>query len=422
MLLEFSVKNFLSFKDEITLSLFALDDISGHERYNIVGEQKLLKTAVIYGANASGKSNLIKALWFMRHFVINSLESKSEEEIDVKPFELSTETLNAPSEFEISFLSQDVYYRYGFIIDKKRVHQEWLYYAPEEQELKLFERQFENAAYTVELGKDFKEGEPLVEFKRPKLTRERALFLSVVSQFNGEISRKVMDWFTHEFKVLFATQEETFKGFTFKKLKERHYKADILKFMQTADTAIEDIEVGEIAEQELPEDVKKMLLSNAKMVVTKHRVFNAKGEMTHSINWSLGQNESEGTQKLFALSGPIIETLKNGNTLVVDELDSKLHPMIMRFIINLFNSSKENPNHAQLIFATHDTHLLSHRFFRRDQILFTEKDQYGSTDLYSLADYERTADDNYQSDYFKGKYGAIPFIGKLVFGEDNGER
>jgi len=432
MLLEFSVKNFLSFKNEVTLSMYASAEITEHERYNVfsVGGQHLLRTVVIYGANASGKTNLIKAMQFMKNFVINSLEFQKE--IDIEPFKLSTDRVNLPSEFEVTFVVSDVYYRYGFVIDAKRVHHEWLYYALSEQEIRLFERKFENETDTIVLGKNFPEGEPLVDNQQPKLTRERALFISVVSQFNGTISRKVMDWFTNDFKVLFATQEETFEGVSVKKLDDALYKKEILKFLQAADTAIEDIDLVKVKPQDIsghvPDKLKQLVVSKGKMLVTKHNVFNTSGAVTDFVLWRM-EDESEGTQKLFALSAPLIETLKKGETLVVDELDSKLHPMIMRFIINLFHSTESNPNHAQLIFATHDTNLLSQRFFRRDQICFTEKDQYGSTDLYSLADYqwdedELPSENRYKSDYFKGKYGAIPFIGefKLVFGENDGER
>ncbi len=434
MLLEFSVKNFLSFKNEVTLSLYASPEITAHERYNVfpIGGQQLLKTAVIYGANASGKTNLIKAMQFMKNFVVNSLELQSEKEIDIEPFKLNTDTVNLPSEFEVTFLVSDVYYRYGFVIDAKRVHHEWLYYALSEQEIRLFERKFDNETDTIALGENFPEGEPLVDNQQPKLTRERALFLAVVSQFNGTISRKVMDWFTNDFKVLFATQEDNFEEDSVKKLGNALYKQEILKFLQAADTAIEDIDLVKVKPQDisgnLPDALKQLIVSKGKMLVTKHSVFNAVGLVTDSVLWRL-EDESEGTQKLFALSAPLIETLKKGETLVVDELDSKLHPMIMRFIINLFHSTESNPNHAQLIFATHDTNLLSQRFFRRDQICFTEKDQYGSTDLYSLADYEwdedeQPSENRYKSDYFKGKYGAIPFIGelKLFFGDSDGER
>jgi len=428
MLLEFSVKNFLSFKNEVTLSMYASAEVTEHEKYNVfsVGGQNVLRTAVIYGANASGKTNLIKAMKFMKNFVVNSLELQSEKEIDIEQFKLNT--VNSPSEFEVTFLVSDVYYRYGFVIDAKRVHHEWLYHAPLEQEIRLFERKFDFDADTIELGEMFKEGKPLVENKQPRLTRERALFLSVVSQFNGEISRKVMDWFTNDFKVLFATKEETFEGVSVKKLSNALYKKEILKFLQAADTAIEDIDWVTVKPQDIsgnvPDKLKQRLVSKGKMLVTQHSVFNEAGFITDSVLWSM-EDESEGTQKLFALSAPLIETLEKGETLVVDELYSKLHPMIMRFIINLFHSKADN--HAQLIFATHDTNLLSSRFFRRDQICFTEKNQYGSTDLYSLADYQlddEPSEDRYKRDYFKGKYGAIPFIGELksFFGDNDGER
>ncbi len=434
MLLEFSVKNFLSFKNEVTLSMYASAEITEHERYNVfsVGRQHLLRTAVIYGANASGKTNLIKAMQFMKNFVVNSLELQSEKEIDIEPFKLSTDTVNFPSEFEITFIISDVYYRYGFVIDAKRVHHEWLYYALSEQEIRLFDRKFDNETDTIALGKNFPEGEPLVDNQQPKLTRERALFLSVVSQFNGTISRKVMDWFTNDFKVLFTTFDETFEGVSVKKLGDALYKKEILKFLQAADTAIEDIDLVKLKPQDIsshvPDKLKQWVVSKGKMPVTKHSIFNTAGTVTDSVLWRM-EDESEGTQKLFTLSAPLIETLEKGETLVVDELDSKLHPMIMRFIINLFHSTESNPNHAQLIFATHDTNLLSQRFFRRDQICFTEKDQYGSTDLYSLADYqwdedEQPSENRYTRDYFKGKYGAIPFIGELkrFFGDNDGER
>jgi uncharacterized protein len=431
MLLEFSVKNFLSFKNEVTLSMYASEEIREHQRYNVfsVGGQYLLRSAVIYGANASGKSNLIKAMQFMKHFVVNSLELQKQTDIDIEPFKLNSDTLKLPSEFEATFLISDVYYRYGFVIDAKRVHHEWLYYALAEEEIRLFDRRFDNESDSIVLGDHFPEGEPLVDNQKPKLTRERALFLAVVSQFNGTISRQIMDWFTTDFKVLFATQEETFEGFSVKKLDDALYKKEILKFLQAADTAIEDLDWVKVKTQDIsthvPDELKQLLVSKGKMLVTKHSVLNTDATVIDSVLWRM-ENESEGTKKLFALSAPLIETLKKGETLVVDELDSKLHPMIMRFIINLFHSTQTNPKHAQLIFATHDTHLLSHRFFRRDQIYFTEKDQSASTDLYSLADYKwdetQQPSENYKHDYFKGKYGAIPFIGELFFGESDGER
>jgi len=435
MLLEFTVKNYLSFKDEVTLSMYAQPGITGHEKYNLgsVRGLQVLKTAVVYGANASGKSNLLsKAIGFMKHFVVSSLEHKVEknQRIEVESFKFNTDTVNAPSEFEMVFIYQDIYYRYGFALDTKRIHREWLYYAPDEEEIKLFDRTFANGMYTVDLGETFEEGRLAVE---KQAIREDALLLRVVSSFNGQISRIVMDWFTNHLNVLLATKEETFEGFTYSKLEnDPSFRPDIKRFLEVADTAIEDIELAKVTENDipkhLPEELRELILSKAKMVATKHTVRDASGNVAGSVLLNLAQHESEGTQKLFALSGPIIETLRQGETLIVDELDSKLHPIMMRFIINLFNSPASNPHHAQLIFAAHDTNLLSPRFFRKDQLWFTEKDLYGATDLYSLADYQLaddlTEEDAYQRDYFQGKYGAVPFIGEfnLFSGESNGNR
>lgn len=218
--------------------------------------------------------------------MINSLEFQKE--IDIEPFKLSTNRVNLPSEFEVTFVVSDVYYRYGFVIDAKRVHHEWLYYALSEQEIRLFERKFENETDTIVLGENFPEGEPLVDNQQPKLTRERALFISVVSQFNGTISRKVMDWFTNDFKVLFATQEETFEGVSVKKLDDAFYKTEILKFLQAADTAIEDIDLVKVKPQDIsghvPDKLKQLVVSKGKMLVTKHSVFNTAGAVTDLKN------------------------------------------------------------------------------------------------------------------------------------------
>jgi len=413
MLLEFTVKNYLSFKDEVTLSLYAQKWVTGHETYNLfsVGGQQILKTAVIYGANASGKSNLIKAIGFMKEFVVHSsVEQNLEQEINLDHFKLSTDTINSPSEFEIVFVYQDIYYRYGFIIDKNRVYKEWLYYAPGARELKLFERKFEKNTYTIKLGKNFKEGQLVADHQ---LTGEKALFLAVVAKFNGTISKPVMDWFIHDLQVLLADWQQ-FKGLTLKRLKDPIARESIAKFLKTADTGIEDLIL--------------VSLANTEWVVAKHSIFNASGEATEFLTWPV-EHESEGTQKLLALSGHFLDTLTQGQTLVVDELDSKLHPMMMRFLINLFNSPGKNPQTAQLIFVTHDTNLLTRRFFRRDQIWLMQKDLYGASILSSLAHYEIDEKplvydiEAYNRDYFQGKYGAVPFIdnGNPFLGENNGQ-
>jgi len=416
MLLEFSVKNYLSFKDEVTLSLRGREGVTGHEgdsTFDVAGEP-ILKSAVIYGANASGKSNLIKAMQFMKHFVLNSaIGEQSEAEIDVDHFKLAIETAQQPSQFEITFVHEDRYYRYGFELNSKNISQEWLYQAKvdAEQETFLFHRKDQSVKFDESFAeaKIFIDGQE--EYQRLKLVRETALLLSVVAQFDGEISRKLMRWFKNEWNVLFASDDKDFKKNSEDKLKDTEFKEKILVFLKVADTGIEDIRLVEKQFSVLESDKLRV-----RRVVTSHKIYDFDGKVIGNAEWFMDSNESEGTQKLFALSAPIIDALEHGKTLVIDELDSKLHPFMMTFILNLFHSTEKNPKNAQLVFNTHDVNLLSKRFFRRDQIWFTEKNEYGATELYSLADFKDLTDEGinnetFQNDYFQGRYGAVPFIG-----------
>jgi len=388
---------------------------------------------VIYGANASGKSNLIKAMQFMKHFVLNSaIGQQSEAEIDVDNFKLSGETTGTFSQFEITLIHENMYYRYGFELDSRNICQEWLYQAEvdAEQETFLFHRKNQSVKFdeSFEEIKSFIEvQEKKEEFKRLKLVRETASLLSVVAQFDGEISRKLMRWFKNEFNILFASEEKTFKQHSEDGLKDVEFKGKILDFLKIADTGIADIKRVEQRVNVLDTDILDTDILIFRGVATGHDVYDPKGEKIAKVAWLMDSNESEGTQKLFALSAPIIDALEHGKTLVIDELDSKLHPVMMRFILNLFNSAEKNPKNAQLIFNTHDVNLLSKRFFRRDQIWFTEKDEYGATNLYSLADFkdlteEEIDNETFKKDYFQGRYGAVPFTGDFsVFQKAEGD-
>ncbi len=428
MLLEFSVKNYLSFKDEVTLSLRGREGVTGHEgdsTFDVAGEP-ILKSAVIYGANASGKSNLIKAMQFMRSFVLTSaIGRQSEDEIKVDNFKLSMETEDNPSQFETTFIFDNMYYRYGFELDRV-IHREWLYHATveAEQDILLFHREYQ----AIKFSPLFKEANFFVdgrekkkEYKRLKLVRETALLLSVVSHFDGEISRKLMRWFGNEFNILFANNEGLFKWFAEEKLAEAEFKEKILNFLKISDTRINDIRR---VEEQFSPPADHLII---RRISTSHTVYDQGGIEIGKVEWNMDKNESEGTQKLFALSAPIIDALEHGKTLVIDELDSKLHPVMMRFILNLFNSAEKNPKNAQLIFNSHDANVLSKRFFRRDQIWFTEKDEYGATNLYSLADFsdlteEEIDNETFKKDYFQGRYGAVPFTGDFtVFQKAEGD-
>jgi len=421
MLIQFRVGNFLSFKDPITFSMVA-SRIKEHESSNVFllnKRLKVLKSAVIYGANASGKSNLFKAMAFMKKFVLTS--SQASEQIKVTNFRLSTDTENAPSLFEIVFVHEGIRYRYGFQVDKKEVRGEWLYYAPKRQEAKLFTRD----GTTFEIGSYYKEGRGLVE-----KTRNNALFLSIVAQFNGQISLRITDWFK-KFNIISGLNDTRYLGYTIDQVHNDEVRGEILKFLKIADLGIEDINIEEeklnleTLPKDMPEALKAKLLSADQVLDVKiksvHKKFDQDKKASTFEKFEFGREESEGTKKLFAISAPLLDTIKNGKIMVIDEFDSRLHPTITEFLVRLFNSS-ENRKNAQLIFACHDTNLIKRDIFRRDQIWFTEKDQYGATDLYSLVEYimdkgKVRNDASYGKDYILGKYGAIPFVSnpKLLF-------
>lgn len=406
MLIQFSVGNFKSFKNIVTFSLLATSR-KEHEENTFVAKDKLrlLKNAVIYGANASGKTNLIQAMRFMRFFVLFSTKDVTDK-IKVTRFKLSTETENQPSTFEVIFLHEGIRYRYGFQTDREKIHREWLFYVPKRKETRLFLR--EGGDFSI--GTHFKEGKGLKD-----KTRQNALFLSVVAQFNGQLSTKVFQWF-RKFKVLTALTDTNYLDFTLKKLQDPEFKNEIMKFTKFADLGIEDVGLEEtkMKIEDLPEEIKSKLKSDDELIDVSvnafHKKYDTENKAVGLEKFDFALEESAGTKKFFAISAPILDTLKKGNVLVIDELDSKLHPILIKFLIELFNSRENNPNNAQLIFVSHNTNLFNRTIFRRDQIWLTEKNSYGATDLYSLVEYKVRNDASFEKDYMAGKYGAIPLI------------
>ncbi|MCH8961111.1 MAG: ATP-binding protein [Bacteroidetes bacterium] len=431
MLIEFTVGNYRSFKDPVTFSMVAAKlrardkALDEHNVFPLTDKISLLKSCAVYGANASGKSNLVHAFRFMRHFVLNSSkDSQADEPISIDPFLLSTETENEPSVFEMVFYVEGKRYRYCFTVDKQKVHSEWLYHA-RVKETNLFNRR----DGSFELSSAFKEGKGL-----PEKTRDNALFLSVVAQFNGEIALTVLRWF-RELKIMSGIEDADRREFTIAGLEDESLGKDIVSFVKRMDLGISDIEVQRASIdrssiEKLGLSVLMPVLLGKRMTVgelrelgrryssptvkTLHQVYDDGKTIINQELLDLDTHESEGTKKLFALAGPILKILKEGKTLIIDELDARLHPLLTEAIIRLFNSNETNPNNAQLVFTTHDTNLLTNKLFRRDQIWFTEKDKYGATDLYSLAEFKVRNDASYERDYIAGKYGAIPFIGGLL--------
>lgn len=416
MLVKFTVSNFRSIKEEAVLDLQAkpISEFKAEGTFQTsFKDVSILKGAVIYGPNSSGKSNLLNAITFMKWFVLNSSkELQANEAIDVECFLLSTETIDKPSCFEIEFIISDRHYRYGFQVDGRVVHKEWLYYRKKIKEFKVFERLGQNIEV---LNADFNNGGDEII----KLTRENALFLSLVAQFNGSMAISLVKQFKDIAFVSGTNDSANFRRTTML-LADPRYKTNILKFISSANLGFEEIktETFDITEEILkgvPKEIQKIILKQEKketMVRTRHVIYNKDNEPEGTTFFEMVQGESLGTRKFFSMAGPIVTALMDGTALVIDEFDSTLHPSLSKGMILLFNSEHNNPHNAQLIFTTHNATLLSQKIFRRDQIIMTKKNDFGATKVESLFDLKVRKDASYEKDYLLGKYEGIP---KLEF-------
>lgn len=419
MLIEFSIGNYRSFKEKVTFSMVAANLVAKEKQldenniFTVDNELKLIRSAAIYGANASGKSNIAQALGFMAWFIINSSkETQSIDEIGAEPFRLSTDTESKPSYFELVFLMDRRKYRYGFEVNRERVISEWLFYVPKTRETKLFERSLD----VIKISRNY-DADGIQQ-----RTRNNALFLSVSAQFNVELAEKILGWITNKLNIISGLHDRTL-SYTINCLMNNENKKDIIHLVKKLDLGIDSIQIHQedftvdLLPGGIPDNLKKIIVKTgggkATLISTAHKKFDEHGNYRSIEEFDLNTHESDGTRKVFALAGALVDTLKNGKILIIDELDSRLHPLISLAIVELFNSIETNPKNAQLIFMTHDTNLLSNKLLRRDQIWFTEKNRYGATDLYSLAEYKIRNDASFESDYIKGKYGAIPYIGNL---------
>ncbi len=402
-MIEFSVGNYRSFKDVVTFSMVAAPighedkEIDRNNVFTIPQDINLLKSAAIYGANASGKSNLVRAISFMKSFVLDSAVGRRvKDPIDTEIYKLSKDTETEPSYFEIIFAIGTTRYRYGFEVDRHSVKSEWLYQTLSTHESEIFTRE-ENE---IEVLNSFLEGKELIN-----KTRVNALFLSVLAQFIGEMATEIIGWFYKLFVISDLDGEAKYASVTTHEIMfEEDRRQSSINLVRTLDLGIEDIKVVmtpyEVVDGAFPE------------VKTDHWRYDTECNKLSIEQFDLGE-ESDGTQKLYRLSGLLINLLEDGGVLIIDELDTRLHPLITYAIVKLFNSPKTNPKNAQLIFTTHDTNLLSSNLFRKNQIWFTEKNRYGATDLYSLAEYKIPEQSSFEQNYIAGKYGAVPFISDL---------
>ena len=396
MLIRFSFKNFKSFKNENCLDMEATS-LKEHE-YNVakIDNGEYLKVSAIYGANASGKTNVLQAFDYMKKRILVSDDSKKNSLIDEENI-YSFMINNDPIALEVEILAKNnKIYKYGFEVLKDKIISEWLFEKRVNKFYSIFERENNN-----------------VSMKPNKISElvnidERTLFLNIYSKIdrNNEDFSNVYDWFVNS--TYLDLGNPNFERFinnrvSLKILSDENYKKEVLKFIKTFDSGIEGIKTT-------PDSIEAVKSNNGIIdIEVIHRGEN--GELK-ALPFYL---ESNGTRKMFHLFDFFMDALKNGMVLFVDELDAKLHPLLTRYIINLFHNSDTNKGNGQLIYSTHDTVNLNKDTFRRDEIWFAEKDKDGVSKIYSLADYKINDvkvrnDATYNKDYLSGRYGAIPVL------------
>lgn len=452
VLLNFSVENFMCFAEEATFSMVPAKD-SSHPNHLLCNQEgsknKALRASAIYGANAHGKTKLVDAISFARKLIL--VGTKPKKTIAVSAFRLDNSLRKSPSVFEFVFSHKNAQYTYGFSLDKFRVHEEWLSVKKTTKEVTLFERKTNtNRISIVEPGPSFI---PRRSVKRRAFIsfvtegmRANQLFLTEAIDRNISELNDAIEWFTDVLETVSATS--LYSSLGFRVSKEKDFTQYIGNFLKNANTGIDRVISSEEpldfdkhfsfmpsdAHDELRDDLEKGIMVNIispkgeSLSVYKNKegiptVAKLKGVHIGSDGNDLEfdfSEESAGTKRLLHLLPILADLQSKGKVYVIDELDRKLHPILSKLFVSTYLES--NCSSGQLIFTTHDTHLLDLDLLRRDEIWFVEKDHNGGSHLYSLMDMKVRSDINIQNGYLKGRFGGIPFVGdpqKLCWDENN---
>ncbi len=416
MLIEFRVSNYRSLRDEQTLSFVSSTD-RAHEASHTIetgvrSAPRLNRVGIVYGANASGKSNLIFALVTMRLLVLQStsmLDAVRAEQFT--PYRLVRKSAGEPTEFEVVVLLDGVRYQYGFSYDAQRIRDEWLIVYKKGKGQSWFERHWNEAKGEHEWGAFSS------HFTGPKetwrqATRPGALFLTTAIQLNNEQLKPLWNWFM-EGLVIVNWMGAAGIGPTLQRLEDPLFKAQVLKLLRSADLHIADIEVeshpGHQVAFRLESGKAPEISSNPQDVPVVKYVHTLEGEDPVSFD---GRYESAGTQRLLSYIGPILDAIEGGKFLVIDEFDSSLHPMVVRFVLGLFHDPTFSKKGAQLWMTTHDTSLLDTDFLRRDQVWFVDKDERQASRLTPLTDFSPRKGEALEKGYLRARYGGVPFISR----------
>lgn len=417
MLVRLYFENLFSFKESHDFSMLAsskserlMDDTQNS--FKISDKERVLASAVVFGPNASGKTNFVNVFSYLKLFVSTGNRNLEENDFLSPCFLLDAVHQHKPMVFEVVARWNKRTYRYGFSLTKGGIQEEW-FFVKDKRETEVFSRKKQRFNIPAKY-------EILKQLTDKGMVHTKAFLVTVGAQFNDESCAGFLNWINN-LGVISGIQDNVQRSFTISKMKEsRGFSKRVVELIKYADLGIEDVRVNSKSGRAF-----KMVFGEAAVVeegeatiddlVSKRYFINEKGER-ELREFNFGVFESEGTQKFTNIAGPILDVLDNGGVLVIDELDVKLHPDLTERLVLMFHNKKVNPKHAQLIFTSHNTNLLNSRIFRRDQIFFVEKDAFGASDIYSLANIKNNGkgvrnDEDIQLNYSKGKYGAVPFLG-----------
>jgi hypothetical protein len=417
MLIEFRVTNFRSLRDEQVLSMVASKDKTLRDTHTqptgINAAPALLRSAAIYGPNAGGKSNLIKALQYMRGVVVESATIiQPGQSFSVQPFRLDTSSSGKPTAFEATFVVDGVRHQYGFAMTSERIVSEHLLVYKAFKPQHWFKRHFDK-----ENGKDVYDFGPGLRGQKAvweSATRPNSLFLSMAVQLNSEQLNPVFDWFSRQL-VIFNEISKLNQRVTIEMLRNPQGKKLICNFLTAADISISDIDV---VTRKVPGQSVRFDLIGGKTEVKAEEIEDTELRFHHVTDSGKAvfglADESSGTRNLLFLAGPVLDIVQSGRTLVIDELDTSLHTLLVRRLVQLFHRVDLNKNGAQLIFTTHDTSLLDAAdLFRRDQIWFVEKERDQASRLYGLSEFSPRRNEALERGYLMGRYGGLPLLRDL---------
>lgn len=416
MLLEFRIRNYRSIRDEIVISFVAStkDKKMADTHLAPTGIKSLshvVRSAVVYGPNASGKSTLLHALHYMRAVVAESATIvQPGQPYNVQPFRLDTAYTSQPTEFEITFLLGGVRHQYGFRLTPERIVDEWLLVYRTAKPQQWFSRHYDEKTQSsvYEFSAHLTGPRKLWQ----ETTRPNALFLSTAAQLNSELLGPIFRWLVEQ-PVYFGAGLSPLPDSTTELLQTEMGKRAVRDFLTSADISISD--VLSVPRQGFHQQIMfgpegpKFSREDREILMPQFVHKTEHGSASFELH-----EESQGTQRLYALAAPVLDVLKNGRLLIVDELDSSLHPLLVRRLVRMFHQPELNPLGAQLLFSTHDTSLLDRTLFRRDQIWFTEKDRDQATRLYPLSDFSPRETEAWEKGYLIGRYGAVPFFDEPV--------